>query len=137
MVIRFHGYDEAGRLVTPIDNSPDATNTSVAVEKFIFYQQNSLSYSLSSKLVEYKITGSVPSTQTGFSSNRGSIPANWQFTGNTVKDVLVGQVKQQTASQAAGDNTRNGVPISPAVPGTGIDQNTVNPQGMGFGGGGL
>jgi hypothetical protein len=118
IVIRFYGYDEAGQLVTPIDNSPDATDARVAVEKFIFYQQNSLTYSVGSKLVEYKITGAVPSTQTGFSSNRGSIPFNMQFTGSTVKDVLVGQIKQQTASQAAGDNTRNGVAIASAPPNT-------------------
>jgi hypothetical protein len=118
MVVRFYGYDEAGQLVVPIDNSPDSTDSSAAVEKFIFYQQNSLTYSMGSKLVEYKITGSVPSTQTGFSSNRGSIPFNMQFTGATVKDVLVGQIKQQTASQVAGDNTRNGVPIASAPPNT-------------------
>jgi len=118
IVIRFYGYDEAGQLVTPIDNSPDATDARTAVEKFVFYQQNSLTYSLGSKLVEYKITGAVPSTQTGFSSNRGSIPFNMQFTGATVKDVLVGQIKQQTASQVAGDNTRNGVPIASAPPNT-------------------
>jgi hypothetical protein len=34
-----------------------------------------------------------------------------------VKDVLVGQTKQQTASQAAGDQTRNGAPIATAPPG--------------------
>jgi hypothetical protein len=118
MVVRFYGYDEAGQLVVPIDNSPDSTDSSAAVEKFIFYQQNSLTYSMGSKLVEYKITGSVPSTQTGFSSNRGSIPFNMQFTGATVKDVLVGQIKQQTASQVAGDNTRNGIPIASAPPNT-------------------
>jgi hypothetical protein len=118
MVVRFYGYDEAGQLVVPIDNSPDSTDSGAAVEKFIFYQQNSLTYSMGSKLVEYKITGAVPSTQTGFSSNRGSIPFNMQFTGATVKDVLVGQIKQQTASQVAGDNTRNGVPIASAPPNT-------------------
>lgn len=117
MVIRFYGYNEQGQLVTPITNSASSIDPNAAVEKFIFYQQNSLTYSLGSKLVEYKITGSVPSTRTGFSSDRGSIPFNMQFTGTTVKDVLVGQIKQQTASQAAGDNTRDGVPISPRPPG--------------------
>jgi hypothetical protein len=137
MVIRFSGYNEQGQLITPITNNVSSTNPNAAVEKFIFYQQNSLTYSLGSKLVEYKITGSVPSTQTGFSSNRGSIPFNMQFTGATVKDVLVGQIKQQTASQAAGDNTRNGVPIAPAPNNTGNDPNTFNPQGVAFGAGGL
>ncbi|NBR23330.1 MAG: hypothetical protein EBU08_06060, partial [Micrococcales bacterium] len=83
----------------------------------IFYQQTSLNYSVGSKLTEYRITGASPSTNIGFSVNRGSIPFNMQFTGATVKDVLVGQVKQQTASQAAGDNTRNGKPIASAPPG--------------------
>jgi hypothetical protein len=41
-----------------------------------------------------------------------------QFTGTTVKDVLVGQVKQQTASQAAGDRTRNDIPIVATPPNT-------------------
>ena len=116
MVIRFYGYNEQGQLVQPITNNVGSTDPNAAVEKFIFYQQNSLTYSMSNKLIEYKITGAVPSTQTGFSSNRGSIPFNMQFTGSTVKDVLVGQIKQQTASQAAGDDTRNGRPIATAPP---------------------
>jgi hypothetical protein len=33
-----------------------------------------------------------------------------------VKDILVGTVVQQTASQAAGDQTRNGVPIATVPP---------------------
>jgi hypothetical protein len=55
---------------------------------------------------------------TGFSTNRGSIPQNFQFQGSTVKDILVGSVIQQTASQAAGDETRNGVPIESSPPGS-------------------
>jgi hypothetical protein len=117
MVIRFYGYDDRGNLALPIKNSVGSTDPNAVVEKFIFYQQTSLSYSVGSKLTEYRITGASPSTNTGFSVNRGSIPFNMQFTGATVKDVLVGQTKQQTASQAAGDNTRNGTPIASAPPG--------------------
>jgi len=140
LAIRFYGYNEAGQLVQPITNNIGSTDPNAAVEKFIFYQQTSLNYSVSSKLTEYRITGAVPSTNIGFSINRGSIPFNMQFTGTTVKDILVGQIKQQTASQAAGDNTRNDVPISsvpPVVAATGTDPNTINDQGMAFGGGGL
>ena len=117
LVIRFYGYDEQGNLALPIKNGVGSTDPNAAVEKFIFYQQTSLNYSVGSKLTEYRITGASPSTNIGFSVNRGSIPFNMQFTGATVKDVLVGQVKQQTASQAAGDNTRNGKPIASAPPG--------------------
>lgn len=138
MVIRFYGYDDRGQLVQPITNNVGSTDPLAAVEKFIFYQQTSLSYSVGSKLTEYRITGASPSTNIGFSVNRGSIPFNMQFTGSTVKDVLVGQIKQQTASQAAGDQTRNDIPIAPAPPNnTGNDPNTINPQGMAFGAGGL
>ena len=151
MVIRFYGYNEQGQLVQPITNNIGSTDPSAAVEKFIFYQQTSLSYSVGSKLTEYKITGAAPSTRIGFSSDRGSIPFNAQFTGTTVKDILVGQIQQQTASQAAGDQTRNGNPIKSSPPvkvgdlstreqaaiAAGTDPNTVNDQGMAFGGGGL
>lgn len=152
MVIRFYGYNEQGQLVQPItDNVVGSTDPNAAVEKFIFYQQTSLSYSVGSRLTEYKITGAAPSTRIGFSSDRGSIPFNMQFTGNTVKDILVGQIQQQTASQAAGDQTRNGAPIKSSPPvkvgdlsmreqaaiAAGTDPNTVNDQGMAFGGGGL
>ena len=137
MVIRFYGYNEKGQLVQPITNNVGSTDPNAAVEKFIFYQQTSLNYSVGSKLTEYRITGASPSTNIGFSVNRGSIPFNMQFTGTTVKDVLVGQIKQQTASQAAGDKTRNNIPISPTAPGAGVDPNTINPQGAAFGGGGL
>ena len=116
MVIRFYGYDEQGNLALPIKNGVGSTDPLAAVEKFIFYQQTSLSYSVGSRLTEYKITGASPSTNIGFSVNRGSIPYNMQFTGTTVKDILVGQIKQQTASQSAGDNTRNGTPVSSSPP---------------------
>ena len=151
MVIRFYGYNEKGQLVQPITNNVGSTDPNAAVEKFIFYQQTSLSYSVGSRLTEYKITGAAPSTRIGFSSDRGSIPFNMQFTGTTVKDILVGQIQQQTASQAAGDQTRNGTPIKSSPPvkvgdlstreqaaiAAGTDPNTVNDQGMAFGGGGL
>ena len=137
MVIRFYGYNEQGQLQQPIRNT-GSTDPNAAVEKFVFYSQTSLAYSVSSKLTEYRITGAAPSTNIGFSVNRGSIPFNMQFTGTTVKDVLVGQIKQQTASNAAGDNTRNGVPIkTQAARAAGTDPNAVNDQGMAFGGGGL
>jgi hypothetical protein len=157
MVIRFYGYDEKGNLIQPIARNTGATDSRAVVEKFIYFILTDLTYSISNRLVEYKITGAAPGTATGLSSNRGSIPANYQFSGATVRDILVGQIQQQTASQAAGDQTRNGVPIKfdpgsggnswdapPAVAdkqaaaiAAGTDPNTVNDQGMAFGGGGL
>jgi hypothetical protein len=151
MIVRFYGYDQNGQLIQPIARNIGATDSRAAVEKYIFFALSDLKYSVGSKLVEYRITGSHPSTNTGLSTNRGSIPADYQFSGATVRDILVGQIQQQTASQAAGDKTRNNTPIKSAPPvkvgdlsmreqaaiAAGTDPNTVNDQGMAFGGGGL
>lgn len=118
MAIRFYGYNEAGQLVQPIRSIPGSLDPNAVVEKFVFFTLANFEYSMTSKAVEYKITGATPDTTIGFSTDRGSIPTSAQFTGTTVKDVLVGQIQQQTASQAAGDNTRNGQPISTAPPAT-------------------
>jgi hypothetical protein len=90
------------------------------VEKFIPFVIKDINFRVANKLVEYNITGTGVSTNTAFSTDRGSIPQNFQFQGTTVKDILVGTVVQQTASEAAGDQTRNGVPIATAPPFTGI-----------------
>jgi hypothetical protein len=72
------------------------------------------------------------------SSNRGSIPSQFNFSGATVSDILVGQVQQQTASNAAGDKVRNDVPVKATPPvdkaaaaaAVGVDPNTINDQGQ-------
>ena len=118
MVIRFYGYDVDGNLVQPIARRTGVTDNQAAVEKFIPFTITNVDFKVSNKLVEYQIAGVVPSTATGFSTNRGSIPQNFQFQGTTVKDILVGTVAQQTASEAAGDQTRNGIPIQASPPGS-------------------
>jgi len=118
MVIRFYGYDVDGNLVQPIGRRTGVTDSQAAVEKFIAFNISNIEFKVSNKLVEYRVSGVVPSTATAFSTNRGSIPQNFQFQGTTVKDILVGTVAQQTASQAAGDQTRNSVPIQTSPPGS-------------------
>jgi len=150
MAVRFYGYDENGNLVAPIASTNPSTDRTAAVEKFIFFIISDIKFSVANRLVEYKITGKTSGTATGLSSNRGAIPAQFNFTGTTVNDILVGAVVQQTASQAAGDKTRNDKPIKSEPPpaastvdkqqaaiAAGTDPNTVNDQGMAFGGGGL
>jgi hypothetical protein len=125
MVIRFYGYDVDGNLVQPIARRTGVTDNQAAVEKFIPFIITNIDFKVANKLVEYQIAGTVPGTATGFSTNRGSIPQNFQFQGTTVKDILVGTVVQQTASEAAGDQTRNGVPIQTSPPGS---NNVQDPQ---------
>jgi hypothetical protein len=118
MVIRFYGYDVDGNLVQPIARRSGVTDNQAAVEKFIPFTITNIDFKVANKLVEYQVAGVVPSTATGFSTNRGSIPQNFQFQGTTVKDILVGTVAQQTASEAAGDQVRNGIPVQTSPPGS-------------------
>jgi hypothetical protein len=90
MVIRFYGYDAQGNLVMPINQRGGQTDRQAAIEKFIPFQIVNIDFKVANKLVEYTITG-VPIEQvTAFSTDRGSIPQNFQFQGKSVKDILVG-----------------------------------------------
>lgn len=125
MVVRFYGYDINGNLVQPIARKTGGTDNRAAIEKFVPFTISGIEFKVANKLVEYMVKGIAVPDITGFSTNRGSIPQNFQFQGSTVKDILVGTVIQQTASQAAGDETRNGAPIESSPPGS----NTVqDPQ---------
>ena len=118
MVVRFYGYDINGNLVQPIARKTGGTDNRAAIEKFVPFTITGIEFKVANKLVEYMIKGIAVPDVTGFSTNRGSIPQNFQFQGSTVKDILVGTVIQQTASQAAGDETRNGAPIESSPPGS-------------------
>ena len=127
VAIRFYGYDIDGNLVQPIAQRQGTTDNQAAVEKFIPFIISSIDFKVGSNLVQYQVKGTSPGTATGFSTNRGSIPQNFQFQGTTVKDILVGSAVQQTASEAAGDQTRDGVAIASAPPSSGIP--ILNEQG--------
>ena len=116
MVIRFYGYDQNGNMVYPIAQKTGSTDRKAAVEKFVFFILKDLSTKVGNRIIEYKVTGASPGTATALSSLRGSIPNNFNFSGATVSDILIGQVQQQTASNAAGDKTRNSVPIKSTPP---------------------
>lgn len=118
MVIRFYGYDINGNLVQPIARKTGGTDNRAAIEKFVPFTITGVEFKVANKLVEYMIKGIAVPDVTGFSTDRGSIPQNFQFQGSTVKDILVGNEVQTTASQAAGDETRNGAPIESSPPGS-------------------
>lgn len=116
IIIRFYGYDEQGNLVQPIARTVPNTDKSAAIEKFVPFIISDIKFSVGNKLVEYAITGASPETLTANSSIRGVVPQDFQFYGTTVKDILLGANQQQTSSQEAGDETRNGVPVAPLPP---------------------
>jgi hypothetical protein len=125
MVIRFYGYDSEGNLVQPIAQRSGFTDRSAVVEKFIPFTITGIDFKVANKLVEYTINASPVPMVTNYSTIRGSIPQNFTFNGATVKEILVGSIKQPTASNAAGDQTRNNVPIQSSPPG---NNNIQDPQ---------
>jgi hypothetical protein len=90
MVVRFYGYDENGALVQPITNRPGSTDRSAIVEKFIPFVLKKIDFSVGARMVEYTIEGGTPEVRTGLATDRGSIPQNFDFSGVTVRDILVG-----------------------------------------------
>jgi hypothetical protein len=99
MVIRFYGYDSAGNLVIPIDQRRGVTDRQAAIEKFIPFKITGIEFKVANKLVEYAVKGAPIEQLTAFSTDRGSIPQNFQFQGATTKDILVGA--QQTVARTS------------------------------------
>jgi len=96
MIIRFYGYDVDGNLMMPITGSGAGnTDNYAVVEKVIPFLISSIDFKVANKLVEYTVKAISPGQATGLSTDRASIPNNFQFQGSTVKEMLVGSVQQQ------------------------------------------
>jgi hypothetical protein len=114
MVIRFYGYDENGVLQTPINNSGAITDSAAVVEKFLPFVLKNIKFAVGPAMVEYTIEGAAPEVRTGLDTNRGSIPQDFDLSGITVQDLLVG---------ADQPTTTNGVDAADGRP------STVQPEG--------
>ena len=114
MVIRFYGYDSNGQLVMPIDNRQGLTDRQAAIEKFIPFNITGIDFKVANKLVEYSIRGAPIDQLTAFSTDRGSIPQNFQFQGRTTKDILAGATQQVSAAQLARESAARADPDTEA-----------------------
>ena len=74
----------------PIYQRGGQTDRQAAIEKFIPFSIIDIQFKVSNKLVEYNISALPIEQVTAFSTDRGSIPQNFQFQGRSVKDILVG-----------------------------------------------
>lgn len=97
MVIRFHGYDEAGNLVTPIkgsviDQGGNRTDPTAVVEKFIPFAINNINWSVGSKMVSYEWDCTPVDIMVGGHTARGTIPYDVQLVDSTVGGLLGGDV---------------------------------------------
>lgn len=113
MVIRFYGYDDNGNLVNPIRGQelvgyPGQGSTKAVVEKYYPFQIQNLTFRLVTKQIEYHVTCTPIPYQTALSQDRGSIPLQFEFVGETVSDILVGKpagTQYPTADAGARETT--------------------------------
>lgn len=117
MVIRFYGYDDKGNLVNPIVGQgltgyPNlGSDKKAVVEKFYPFIIENLTFRIANKVIEYHVKGKPQGQYTALSQDRGSIPFQFELSGETVQDVLVGKpVGTQYATTDPGARTDSPAP---------------------------
>ena len=108
LTIRFYGYDINGELQAPIrgkytiNNTPNLAgaplDANAVVLKIYPFILNDIKFAMApganSRGIEYYIEGVPTGLSAGFGQARGTIPFNFQLSGTTVKDLLIGKPAQ-------------------------------------------
>jgi hypothetical protein len=115
MVIRFYGYDLDGRPVRVGAAAADAgqTDPDAAVEKFIPFRIKQINWTVSNQLVNYQFECVALGQIIAAATRRGTIPADIQVSGATVRDMLAGDPvysAKQAPAATPGANTTAGRP---------------------------
>ena len=102
--VKFYGYDSGGNLIAPATGSNTPRSSSAVgpsndpfavIEKYYPYTITELKFRVQSKLVEYYIEGAPVSLNQAAGQARGTIPFNFELSGTTVKDLLIGKPAQE------------------------------------------
>jgi hypothetical protein len=107
MVIRFHGYDENGNLVSPIkgsvfDRGGNQSDPTAVVEKFIPFGIKKINWSVGSKMVSYEWDCAPVDLLIGGYTARGTIPYDVQLVDSSVGGLLGGDAAFAGAEGAGG-----------------------------------
>lgn len=107
MIIRFYGYDINGRLhrVAPTQATTNQSDPTAVIEKYIPFKIKFINWEVSSKLVTYEFDCAPIGQLVANGSRRGTIPADFEISGQTVGELLVGSVDTNNAT-AAGQGNR-------------------------------
>jgi hypothetical protein len=134
MCVRFYGYNQAGQLVqvgknaNPGNGNSVPTDASAVVEKFIPFNLSDIKFKLVNRVIEYRIEAVGTPYITAFSSQRGTIPFDYELTGSNVGEVLNGRPTGTKYSRSDGRvdsaDPPSANPTSPVNPGNqaGVDQ---------------
>ena len=113
LTIKFYGYDADGNLQAPIrgkntvNNAPDVTglpadDNAVVIKVYPFILSNitfAMAPGATSRGIEYHVEGVPIGQAAGFGQSRGTIPFNFQLSGTTVEDLLIGKSSQPRLQQ--------------------------------------
>lgn len=107
MKISFYGYDETGVLQKVNNNDVNTPNDPYAVvTKYVPFLITNITFSVSSSLVTYTVTGTPTGQDVGFGQSRGSIPYNIELSGSTVGQVLGDDVGGTTTNATPSDQAQ-------------------------------
>ena len=117
LIIHFYGYDTQGNLVVPATGTyspngvPSTTDPKAVIEKYYPFLISNLKYRMAKSQIEYEIEGRPIGQNYALGTDRGSIPFNFNLSGQTIGQLLVGQ------PVASGTNTADpGARISQPTP---------------------
>jgi hypothetical protein len=126
--IRFYGYDSKGNLVAPatgkyttpgLKGAPSITSNEI-IHKLFAFNITELKFRMAaganSKGIEYMITGKPIPMNIAFGQSRGTVPFQFELTGATVKDILVGN-RAAASLPAQRQEGRVAQPNPPGTPG--------------------
>jgi hypothetical protein len=104
LAVKFYGYDSGGNLIAPATGSNTTRSSSfvgpsndprAVIEKYYPFVITELKFRVQSRMVEYYIEGKPVSMNQAFGQSRGTIPFNFELSGTTVKDLLIGKPAQE------------------------------------------
>ena len=103
LAVQFYGYDSGGNLIAPATGSNTPRSSSfvgpsndprVVIEKYYPFVITELKFRVQSRMVEYYVEGKPVALNQAFGQSRGTIPFNFELSGTTAKDLLIGKPAQ-------------------------------------------
>jgi hypothetical protein len=103
LAVKFYGYDSGGNLISPATGSNTPRSSSfvgpsndprVVIQKYYPFVITELKFRVQSRMVEYYIEGKPVALNQAFGQSRGTIPFNFELSGTTAKDLLIGKPAQ-------------------------------------------
>lgn len=109
MVIRFYGYDANGVLqrVAPTAATSNQSDPTAVIEKYIPFKIKDIQWEVNSRLVNYQFDCAPIGQIVAQGTRRGTIPADFEISGQTVGELLVGSVATNNATATGNVTDQN------------------------------